>query len=392
MTLIRFVTFLCFLLISPISFSENQDKNYQARLQDVMKARKLMDRKRERERDEIKDLAQELAQEILIIDTHIDTPIQLYIQQDKNGSYEDITKPSSLHFDFDRAVSGGLNVPFFVIFTPPSAEEKGTSFKMAEELIQILESIMNKNPDKFRLVKSPEEITNDKNIMQVVYGMENGAPIESKLSNIKLFSDMGINYITLAHSKSNHISDSSYDENKNWGGLSPFGREVVAEMNKQGVMIDISHVSDAAFYEVLRLTKTPVIASHSSLRHFVPGFERNVSDDMLQELAKNEGVIQICFGSEFIAEKKKYPKLVVTVQDVADHIDRVKNLVGIEHVGIGSDYDGWRNFPVGLEDTSSYPNLIEELLKRNYSKEEIKQIFGGNLLRVWREVKKFSES
>ena len=349
-----------------------------------------MDRKRER--DEIKDLAQELAQEILIIDTHIDTPIQLYIQQDKNGSYEDITKPSSLHFDFDRAVSGGLNVPFFVIFTPPSAEEKGTSFKMAEELIQILESIMNKNPDKFRLVKSPEEITNDKNIMQVVYGMENGAPIESKLSNIKLFSDMGINYITLAHSKSNHISDSSYDENKNWGGLSPFGREVVAEMNKQGVMIDISHVSDAAFYEVLRLTKTPVIASHSSLRHFVPGFERNVSDDMLRELAKNEGVIQICFGSEFIAEKKKYPKLVVTVQDVADHIDRVKNLVGIEHVGIGSDYDGWRNFPVGLEDTSTYPNLIEELLKRNYSKEEIKQIFGGNLLRVWRKVKKFSES
>jgi membrane dipeptidase len=228
--------------------------------------------------------------------------------------------------------------------------------------------------------------------MQVVYGMENGAPIESKLSNIKLFSDMGINYITLAHSKSNHISDSSYDENKNWGGLSPFGREVVAEMNKQGVMIDISHVSDAAFYEVLSLTKTPVIASHSSLRHFVPGFERNVSDDMLRELAKNEGVIQICFGSEFIAEKKKYPKLVVTIQDVADHIDRVKNLVGVDHVGIGSDYDGWRNFPIGLEDTSTYPNLIEELLKRNYSIEEIKQIFGGNLLRVWREVKKYSES
>lgn len=390
--MIKFFTLISFLLIVPLSFSDYQDKNYQARLQDVMKARKLMDRKRERERDEIKDLAQELAQEILIIDTHLDTPIQLYMQQDKNGSYEDITQASSLHFDYDRALRGGLNVPFFVIFTPPSAEEKGTAFEMAEELIQILEDIMNENPEKFRLVKSPEEITNDKDVMQVVYGMENGAPIESKLSNIKLFSDMGINYITLAHSKSNHISDSSYDENKNWGGLSPFGREVVAEMNKQGVMIDISHVSDAAFYEVLRLTETPVIASHSSLRHFVPGFERNVSDDMLKELAKNEGVIQICFGSEFIAEKKKYPKLVVTVQDVADHIDRVKNLVGVDHVGIGSDYDGWRNFPVGLEDTSTYPNLIEELLKRNYTKEEIKQIFGGNLLRVWREVKKFSES
>ena len=390
MIILRTITLICFLLISHLSFTEYRDKNYQARLQDVMKARKLMDKKRER--DKINNLAQELAQEMIIIDTHLDTPIQLYMQQSKNGFYEDITKTSSLHFDFDRAVSGGLNVPFFVIFTPPSAEEKGTAFEMAQDLIKILEDIMNKHPSKFRLVKSPEEITNEKGVMQVVYGMENGAPIESKLSNIKVFSDMGINYITLAHSKSNHISDSSYDSNKNWGGLSPFGRKVVAEMNKQGVMIDISHVSDAAFYEVLKLTKTPVIASHSSLRHFVPGFERNVSDDMLRELAKNEGVIQICFGSEFIAEKKKYPNLIVTVKDVADHIDRVKELVGIDHVGIGSDYDGWRNFPVGLEDTSTYPNLIKELLNRNYTKEEIEKIFGGNLLRVWREVKKFSES
>ena len=390
MNIYRILTLISLLVIPHLSFAEYRDINYQARLQDVMKARKLMDKKRER--DKINDLAQELAQEMIIIDTHLDTPIQLYMQQDKNGFYEDITKKSSLHFDFDRAVSGGLNVPFFVIFTPPSAEEKGTAFEMAKDLIKILEDIMNKNPGKFRLVKSPEEITNEKNIMQVVYGMENGAPIESKLSNIKLFSDMGINYITLAHSKSNHISDSSYDENKNWGGLSPFGRKVVAEMNKQGVMIDISHVSDAAFYEVLRLTKTPVIASHSSLRHFVPGFERNVSDDMLRELAKNGGVIQICFGSEFIAEKKKYPNLVVTVKDVADHIDRVKKLVGIDHVGIGSDYDGWRNFPVGLEDTSTYPNLIRELLNRDYTKEEIEKVFGGNLLRVWREVKKFSKS
>ena len=390
MNIYRILTLISLLVIPHLSFAEYRDINYQARLQDVMKARKLMDKKRER--DKINDLAQELAQEMVIIDTHLDTPIQLYMQQDKNGFYEDITKKSSLHFDFDRAVSGGLNVPFFVIFTPPSAEEKGTAFEMAKDLIKILEDIMNKNPGKFRLVKSPEEITNEKNIMQVVYGMENGAPIESKLSNIKLFSDMGINYITLAHSKSNHISDSSYDENKNWGGLSPFGRKVVAEMNKQGVMIDISHVSDAAFYEVLKLTKTPVIASHSSLRHFVPGFERNVSDDMLRELAKNGGVIQICFGSEFIAEKKKYPNLVVTVKDVADHIDRVKKLVGIDHVGIGSDYDGWRNFPVGLEDTSTYPNLIRELLNRDYTKEEIEKVFGGNLLRVWREVKKFAKS
>lgn len=384
------LSFLFLLVISPISISDDSDQNYQARLQDVMHARKLMNKKRER--DNLEKQAIELAQELTIIDTHLDTPIQLYMQKNKDGSYEDISRPTSLHFDYERALSGGLNVPFFVIFTPPSAEEKGTAFSMAQELILILEDIMNKNPKKFRLIKSPEEISDDKSLMHVVYGMENGAPLEKKLSNIKLFSDLGINYITLAHSKSNHISDSSYDENKNWGGLSPFGRKVVPEMNKQGVMIDISHVSDAAFYEVLELTKTPVIASHSSLRYFVPGFERNVSDDMLKKLALNGGVIQICFGSEFIAEKKKYPELVVTVEDVADHIDRVKNLVGIDHVGIGSDYDGWRNFPVGLEDTSTYPNLIKELLKRNYSKSEIKKILGGNLLRVWAEVENYSKS
>ena len=147
MTIIKFLTLISFLLISPLTFSESQDKNYQARLQDVMKVRKLMNKKRER--DEIKDLAQELAQEILIIDTHLDTPIQLYMQQDKNGSYEDITKASSLHFDYDRAVSGGLNVPFFVIFTPPSAEEKGTAFEMAEELIRIFFHNIFKNLNEF---------------------------------------------------------------------------------------------------------------------------------------------------------------------------------------------------------------------------------------------------
>ena len=148
MMVIRFLTLVFLLQISFLSFSEIQDKNYQARLQDVMKARELMGKKRER--DELKNLAQELAQELLIIDTHLDTPIQLYMQLDKKGSYEDITKSSSLHFDFDRALEGGLNVPFFVIFTPPSAEEKGTAFKMANEIIAILEDIMDEYPDKFR--------------------------------------------------------------------------------------------------------------------------------------------------------------------------------------------------------------------------------------------------
>ena len=335
--------------------------------------------------------ANDLAQELTIIDTHIDTPIQLFMQKEKKGVIEDITLDTSLHFDFQRATAGGLNVPFFVIFTPPSSEEKGNSFEMANEIIRMMNDVIKKNPEKFSFVRSPEEAIKVDGKILVAYGMENGSPIEGKLSNLEYFQKLGINYITLAHGKSNHLSDSSYDENKRWGGLSPFGRKVVAEMNRLGIMIDISHVSDAAFYEVLELSKVPVIASHSSLRHFVPGFERNVSDDMLKKLAKNGGVIHICFGSEFIAEKKKYPDLVVTVADVANHIDRVRDLVGVDHVGIGSDYDGWRNFPVGLEDVSSYPNLIKELLKRNYSKNDIEKIFGGNLLRVWKEVIKNSQ-
>ena len=163
-------------------------------------------------------------------------------------------------------------------------------------------------------------------------------------------------------------------------------------MNKQGVMIDISHVSDAAFMKVLEISETPVIATHSSLRHFTPGWERNVSDEMLIALAKNNGVLQICFGSGFVADTKSNPDMIVTVKNVVDNIDRVKNLVGIDHVGLGSDFDGEVPLPEDINDVSKFPNLIEELLVRGYSESEIDQILNGNILRVWKAVKEFSKS
>jgi membrane dipeptidase len=247
---------------------------------------------------------------------------------------------------------------------------------------------------------------------------------------VQHFFDRGIRYITLAHGLSNHISDSSYDENKQWDGLSEFGVEVVKEMNRLGIMVDISHVSDAAFWDVMDVTSAPAIASHSSARHFTPGWERNIADDMIVRLAENGGVVMINYGSAFLtqnaqdygnakraaataymeehelefseeamnkfneayeAEHGTYP--YATLDETLDHFDHVRNLVGIDHLGIGSDYDGvGDSLPVGLKDVSSYPTLIEGLLGRGYSEEDIRKVLGGNLLRVWRKVEAAAES
>ena len=253
-------------------------------------------------------------------------------------------------------------------------------------------------------------------------GMENGAPIET-LEDVTYFYNRGIRYVTLTHARDNHICDSSYDTTHTWNGLSPFGEKVVQALNRAGIMVDISHVSDSTFYDVLRITRAPVIASHSSCRHFTPGWERNMNDAMIRRLAENGGVIQINFGSAFISDRfrrmrealrdsleqfteahhigrgdslareywqelvKRHPLPYATVAQVADHIDHVVQLVGVDHVGLGSDFDGvGDSLPIGLKDVSQYPNLIAELLKRGYSETDIQKICGENLLRVWSRV------
>jgi membrane dipeptidase len=260
-------------------------------------------------------------------------------------------------------------------------------------------------------------------------GMENGSPIENNLNNLKEFYDKGVRYITLAHYKWNHICDSANDPERKWNGLSTFGEDVVKEMNRLGIMVDISHVSDSTFYDVITLSKAPVIASHSCCRFFTPGYERNMSDEMIKVLSKNGGVIQIAFASFFLRNDiyqqytngedhiKKYlmdnniksgtdsawkyeanywkenPLPLATVKDVANQIDHIKNLVGIDYVGLGSDFNGVGGLlPVGLEDVSKYPNLVYELLNRGYSDADIKKVLGENLLRVWKQVEEVSES
>ena len=373
--------------------------------------------------------ADEIAQDSLILDSHIDVPYRLWSQHLEGLEIDDISGPTNGDFDFIRARKGGLNVPFFSIYLPASTEEDGTSHKMANDLIDMIEDIVTLYPEKFLLIKSVDDLSalRNKNIVGIALGMENGAPIQGDLSRVEYYYDRGIRYITLTHSKTNHISDSSYDENIQWHGLSEFGKTLIEEMNRVGLMIDISHVNDEAFYQAIELSQVPVIASHSSLRHFTPGFERNVDDAMLNKLAEKGGVLQINFGSNFISQrprdymdlmnnflelkfgqsregiseevinearkeffsKNKYP--YATLDEVLDHFDRVVNLVGVDHVGIGSDYDGVGDtLPIGLKDVSSYPSLIEGFLERGYSREDIDKILGGNLIRVWKEVEEYA--
>ena len=371
------------------------------------------------------DRAVELARSFLIIDTHIDVPYRL-MQTDRGADVGEATEGG--HFDHPRAVAGGLDLPFLSIYVPASYQESGGAKEYADELIDLVEGIAQRHPEKFAIVT---DVTGARETFAagkigLALGMENGAPIEDDLANVAHFAARGVRYITLTHSKDNRICDSSYDETRTWGGLSPFGRELVAEMNRLGMMIDISHVTDDAAHQVLELTRAPVIASHSSCRHFTPGWQRNMGDETIRRLAENGGVIQINFGSAFItqaAQEQQTPfwkaigdfqaenELVAddprlkqfeeeywagreqirgTVRDVADHIDHVVEIAGIDHVGIGSDYDGVSTLPEGLDDVSGYPNLIRELLDRGYTEEEVEKICSGNLIRVWTEVERLA--
>tara|TARA_B100000886_G_scaffold87452_1_gene57483 strand:+ start:2065 stop:3180 length:1116 start_codon:yes stop_codon:yes gene_type:complete len=345
--------------------------------------------------------ANDFAKNSLIVDAHINIPYKLTSQLVDNNLYENIAKDTSLNFDYPKALAGGLNIPFFAIYLPSETENNKTSFKLANNLIDMVEKIVNESPNEFFILKDHVYVGNlpGQNLIGIALGMENGAAIEGKLERVKYFYDRGIRYITLTHLKSNHISDSSYDSNKKWGGLSPFGLELIKEMNDIGMMINISHVSDEAFLQALQFSKSPVIASHSFLRHFTPGWERNVSDEMIIQLAKNRGVININFGSSFLisnnisTELTKNDYLFATVEDVVDHIDRVVELVGINHIGIGSDFDSFGDsFPIGLKDVSNFPNLINEMHKRGYSVSDIRKVLGENIIRVWREVDEYAKN
>ena len=367
----------------------------------------------------LKKQAYELAHKFIITDGHIDVPWRL------NDGYEDLSiRTETGDFDYIRAKEGGLDAPFMSIYVPSSYQETGGAKEKADSLIELVHRIANDHPDKFEVAFSVADVNRifGDGKIALPMGMENGAPILDDLDNVQYFYDRGIRYITLTHAKDNLICDSSYDTTGTWNGLSPFGREVVKEMNRVGIMVDISHVTDEVINQVMDMTDVPVIASHSSCRYFTPGWERNMGDAEIKRLKDNGGVIQINYGSSFVTQasqdKRKangekieayakengleendetfiaYAKKVneenpmyADITEVVDHIDHVVKLAGIDHVGIGSDYDGvGDSLPYGLKDVASYPNLIFHLLKRGYSEEDIEKICYKNIWRVWSAV------
>lgn len=366
------------------------------------------------------DRAVALARDLVIVDTHIDVPYRL-----KEAPADVGLATEDGDFDYPRAVAGGLDAPFMSIYIPADVDAAGGAVALADELIDGVEALVAAHPDKFMRASCPRDVTTAVAAGRIALplGLENGAPIAGDLARLDHLRTRGVAYVTLTHSKSNHISDSSYEPAGQHGGLSPFGRTLVPAMQDRGMMVDVSHVSDQAFWQVVELARAPIIASHSSLRHFTPGFERNLADDMVRAIGRTGGVVQIAVGSGFLTAearawsarqqaaakdwaagadlapddpkvlawaaewRKQNPYPYATVDDVLDHIDRAVMLAGIDHVGIGSDFDGvGDSLPIGMKDVSTFPALVDGLLRRGYDEQAIAKILGGNLLRVWNAV------
>jgi membrane dipeptidase len=373
------------------------------------------------------EMATAIARRTLIVDGHVDLPYRLHNQKTEHGKIlDDVgTELKDGNFDYVRGKAGGLDAPFMSIYIPAKHQKEGGAKALADELIDMVEAIQTAHPDKFQVAKSVADVEAAFAAGRIALplGIENGAAIEKSLDNLRHFAERGVRYITLTHSEDNAICDSSYSESHTHKGLSAFGREVVAEMNHLGIMIDVSHISDDTFWHVMKLSKTPVIASHSSCRHFTPGFERNMADDMVAAMKDNGGVVMINYGSSFIDEparaartamwkarkafmessklKRTDPKVeawneqyksshelpFATVEQVADHIDHVVKVAGIDHVGLGSDFDGvGDSLPSGLKSAADLPKLVLVLLERGYTEQMIAKIGSGNVMRVWRAV------
>src|SRR5687767_4774360 len=370
--------------------------------------------------------ANELAHKFIICDGHIDLPWQLNKHFSRNRAYINaVVQNNNGDFDYERAKKGGLSSPFLAIFIAALFQQDLSAAKIeADTLIDMVNDIIKEYLDKFAKGLSPQMIEENfsKGLISLPLGLENGAPLMT-LDDVRYFYDRGIRYVTLTHAKDNHICDSSYDTSETWNGLSTYGKQVIDEMNKVGMIIDVSHISDKAFYQVMERSAAPVLATHSSCRAFTPNWERNMDDDMIMLLAKKGGVIMINFGTDFLdgdlskirasnrkeldqrlraaklnAEdeeakpliasfKKEYPDVFSDVSRAVDHIDHVMKIAGIDHVGIGSDFDGLGDsLPTGLKDVSDYPNLIGELLQRGFTEEEIEKICYKNVWRVWHNV------
>jgi membrane dipeptidase len=334
---------------------------------------------------ELSDEAREIAREALLVDGHNDLP---WAVRELGASFDqvDIRQPQpKLHTDIPRLREGGLKAQFWSVYVPASTDLAGTALLQTMEQVDLVHAMIERYPDVFELVRTADDI---ERIVQAgkiasMIGVEGGYSIENSLAVLHQLYARGARYMTLTHSKTIAWADSATDEPKH-GGLTPFGEDVVREMNRIGMLVDISHVSPETMLDALRVTRAPVIFSHSSARA-ICDHPRNVSDDVLRLLPENGGVVMVNFFSGFVVpmdQQKADKARRGTVQDVVDHIDHIVKVAGIDHVGIGSDFDGIPRTPRQLDDVAHYPYITQELLNRGYQREQIEKILGQNLLRA----------
>ena len=373
----------------------------------------------------------EVHEKALTVDTHCDTPMAMLSDNFDIGIKN---SPPQSRVDFPRMKEGGLDAMFFAAFTGQrerTEENTEKAYNRANDMIDAVYDACEKYSEMAEVaLKSKDASLLEKKGKRAIYiGMENGFPIGSDIKRVVEFYNRGVRYVTLCHSSNNDICDSSTDKNgAEHNGLSKFGKKVVKKMNELGMIVDVSHISDKSFYDVVKLSKAPVIASHSSVRS-IAHHNRNMNNEMIKALAENDGVIQICLLDSYIKDPdtttiryqkekelrviwetkfdsmtdeekaelrnewrslgEKYPKELPTVADYVDHIDYVKNLVGIDYVGIGSDFDGGGGID-GCADVSEMPNITKEMLIRGYTQEEINKVWGGNFFRVFSQVEEFA--
>jgi membrane dipeptidase len=371
------------------------------------------------------DEARQLHESSLVDDGHNDMPWEIRDQGSASFTKLDISQPQpKLHTDIPRLRKGGVGAQFWSVWVPAYTAEEGTALAMTLEQIELVKAMIARYPETFELALTPadvERIRADGKIASMI-GVEGGHSIENSLGNLRQLFNLGARYMTLTHSDSLDWADSGTDKPK-VGGMNDFGREVVREMNRLGMLVDISHVSEETMQDVLDVTKAPVVFSHSSARA-IADHPRNVPDSILKQLPKNDGVVMVNYYSLFVVPaaaelgqqqlafeaglkrqgvsgrdrraavegwRRQHPAPAGTIHDVLDHIDHIAKVAGVDHVGLGSDYDGVSMLPAQLEDVATYPYITQGLLDRGYSEDDIRKVLGGNLMRVWRKAVEVSE-
>jgi membrane dipeptidase len=319
-----------------------------------------------------------------LVDGHNDLPWAIRNSEagphDVEADAHDLRATTAFHTDIERLRAGGVGAQWWSVYIPFEAVEEGAA-KVQLEQIDIALQIIDKYPEAMELATSVSDVESafGRGRVASMLGMEGGHAIENSLGTLRAFFAMGVRYMTLTHNGTLDWADACCDEARH-GGLTDFGREVVGEMNRMGMLVDISHTSPETMNDVLDVAEAPVIWSHSSARG-IHDHPRNVPDQVLRRLPENGGVVMVTFVPSFLTSRDE-----ATIADVADHIEHVANLAGVDYVGIGSDFDGIDSTPVGLEDVSTFPALLAELSRRGWTEEDLRKVTGENLLRAWREA------